>query len=409
MTSSLNSVWVVCIEAEMKNGWTICAVGFLAIGVVLLQACGGSSGAPPVPVPQTGSAQLSLTAIATGLNTPVDLQQPKDGSSRLFVVEKAGTIRVVQNGAIQASPFLDVSAKVDSSPGEMGLLGLAFHPGYAQNRRFFVHYDRIVSGQIQSVIAEYLASASDSSHADSASERVLLTVDQPFENHKGGQIAFGPDGFLYIGLGDGGSEGDPQGNGQNLQTLLGKILRIDVDSLSGNSLYAIPADNPFASGGGLPEIWAYGLRNPWRFSFDRAGRLFAADVGQDHFEEIDLVQRGGNYGWKTMEGDHCYSPSSGCNTSGLILPIAEYDHSEGDAVIGGYVYAGTAIPSLQNSYIFGDLSSGKIWGLREVSAGNWSRTLLLTSNAELSSFGLDQAGEVYVVELGGSVMRLNLQ
>jgi glucose/arabinose dehydrogenase len=352
-----------------------------------------------------------LATVASGLSEPVDLQQSGDNTGRLFAVEKAGTIRIVQNGTVQPSPFLDITNKVDSSADEMGLLGLAFHPNYAQNRRFFVHYDRRVNGQVQSTIAEYLTSASDPNHADPTSERILLTVNQPFDNHKGGQLAFGPDGFLYIGLGDGGSEGDPLGNGQNLQTLLGKMLRINVDATGPGTQYAIPPDNPFASGGGLPEIWAYGLRNPWRFSFERAaaGRLFAGDVGGDQREEVDIIQRGENYGWNVMEGSLCFNPPSGCNASGLILPIAEYDHTEGNAIIGGYVYSGTAIPSLQQAYIFGDLGSGKIWTLRENPPGTWTRTLLLTANTQLSSFGQDQAGEVYVVTLSGTIMRLQAQ
>jgi glucose/arabinose dehydrogenase len=365
-------------------------------------------------MPQSGSTQiptLKLTTIVTGLSNPLDLQQPADGTGRLFVVEKAGTIRIFANSTLQPSPFLDISGKVDSAPGEMGLLGLAFHPNYAQNHRFFVHYDRLLNGQIQSVVAEYLVSSADPNRADPTSERILLTINQPFDNHKGGQLAFGPDGFLYIGLGDGGSEGDPSGNGQNLNTLLGKILRLNIDATGSGTPYAIPPDNPFVSGGGLPEIWAYGFRNPWRFSFDRGtGRLFAGDVGGDHFEEVDIIQRGGNFGWNIMEGAHCFNPPSGCNTNGLIFPTAEYDHSEGNAIIGGYVYAGTMIPSLQQSYIFGDLSSGKIWMLRENPPGTWTRTLLLTvANTQISSFGQDQAGEVYVVELGGSIMRLTAQ
>ena len=289
----------------------------------------------------------------------------------------------------------------------MGLLGLSFHPGYSQNRRFFVNYNRTTGGQLQTVIAEYVASASDGNQADPASERILFTVDQPFPNHKGGQLAFGPDGFLYIGLGDGGSGGDPFGNGQSLQTLLGKMLRIDVDRTDPGLQYAIPADNPFAAGGGRAEIWAYGLRNPWRFSFESGtGRLFCADVGQDSFEEVDLLQKGGNFGWNTMEGLHCFNPSSGCNMTGLILPIAEYSHSEGEAVIGGYVYRGTAIPSLVGTYILGDFISGTIWGLKQTTSGTWTRSQLLSTQRNISSFGQDAAGEVYVVDYAGNVLRL---
>ena len=224
-----------------------------------------------------------------------------------------------------------------------------------------------LAGQFQSVIAEYQASATDPNHSDPATERILLTVNQVsnFTNHKAGQLAFGADGFLYFGLGDGGSGGDPFGHGQNTQILLGKMMRIDVNSTSPGRQYAIPPDNPFAAGGGLPEIYAFGFRNPWRFSFDLpSGRLFVADVGQDSFEEIDIVQKGSNYGWNIMEGDHCFNPPSGCNMAGLSLPITEISHPEGEAVIGGFVYHGQAISGLAGMYVFGDLN-GKIWALTE--------------------------------------------
>jgi glucose/arabinose dehydrogenase len=216
---------------------------------------------------------------------------------------------------------------------------------------------------------------------------------------------FGPDGFLYIGLGDGGSEDDPLGNGQNTQTLLGKLLRIDVNTTTATTQYGIPADNPFVNGGGLPEIFAFGLRNPWRFSFDTAtGRLFVGDVGQDHFEEIDLVSRGDNLGWRVMEGLHCFNPMTGCNMTGLKLPIAEYDHSEGNAVMGGYVYHGTAIPALQNAYVFGDFGSGRIWMLQEMTPGKFTRTLLMMTGRNISSFGQDTSGEMYVLDYSAGVV-----
>ena len=318
------------------------------------------------------------------------------------MVEQPGVIRIISNGSLLPTPFLDITNLVNFG-GEMGLLGVAFHPNFSQNPLLYVNYVR-QSGGVQTVIAEYRVSTADPNQADPASARILLVVNQPFENHKGGQLGFGTDGFLYIGLGDGGSGGDPLGNGQSLQTLLGKMLRIDVDQ---GAPYAIPPDNPFAGGGGLPEIWAYGLRNPWRFSFERSsGRLFCADVGQAQFEEVDILQNGGNFGWSIMEGAHCFNPASGCNMAGLILPIFEYDHSEGEAVIGGYVYHGTAISSLVGTYVFGDYASGKIWGLTENPPGTWTRTELLSTGANLSSFGQDAAGELYVVELGGSVMKL---
>jgi len=274
------------------------------------------------------------------------------------------------------------------------------------------NYTRTVgTGQIQTVIAEYHVS-SNPDVADPASERILLTQDQPFSNHKAGQLAFGPDTFLYFGLGDGGSEGDPLSNGQNLGTLLGKMMRIDVDHHDPGLQYAIPADNPFATSKSVRhEIWAYGFRNPWRFSFERGtGRQFCGDVGQNKFEEVDIIQKGENFGWNVMEGDHCFNPPTGCDMTGKILPIAEYDHSQGIAIIGGYVYKGSQIPSLANLYIFGDLSSGKVWYLREGPAGAFTQTVLLTVSFEVSSFGQDMAGEIYIIDYaGGKVLKLSTQ
>jgi glucose/arabinose dehydrogenase len=351
---------------------------------------------------------IGLQIVASGLATPLGLEQPNDESGRLFVVEQGGTVRILQNGALLPQPFLNISNKVISQ-GEMGLLGLTFHPGFQTNRKFYVNYVRNAGGQIQSVIAEYLASATNPNQSDPAKERILLTVDQAgnFGNHKAGQLAFGPDGFLYFGLGDGGGSGDPFGHGQNRQTLLGKMLRIDVDGTSPGLEYRIPPDNPFVAGGGLPEIWAYGFRNPWRFSFDRnTGRMFVADVGQDRFEEIDIVQRGGNYGWNTMEGLHCFNPPTACPMSGLSLPVVEISHSEAEAVIGGFVYHGTAVAGMQGMYIFGDLS-GKIWSLTESSPNNFTRATLLTPGFNISSFGQDAAGELYVVDIsGGRILKI---
>ena len=312
---------------------------------------------PPPPPPPT----LALTTVVSGLTGPLDLQRPP-GDNRFFVVEQRGTIRIIENGALLAGNFLDIQSLTNFDNIEQGLFGLAFHPNYSTNRLFYVNYTRPRNGDPnnlqETVIAEFQTLAGNPNQADPASERILLTVPQPFTNHKGGQLAFGPDHFLYIGLGDGGSEGDPLNNGQNVNVLLGKILRIGVDPpFSPGLQYAIPPDNPFTGGAGSSEIWAYGLRNPWRFSFERGGtRLFAGDVGQDSWEEIDLITKGGNFGWNVMEGNHCFNPSSGCDMSGKVFPIAEYGHGEGIAVIGGYVYKGTAIPGLANLYIFGDLT-----------------------------------------------------
>jgi glucose/arabinose dehydrogenase len=374
--------------------------GFAVILAALLL---GAGCADTSPSPSTVPINLGLQLLVSGLNAPLDLEQPNDGSNRLFVVEQGGTIRIIQNGAVLAQPFLDISSKVVTG-GEMGLLGVTFHPGFQQNGKFYVNYVRSLSGQIQSVIAEYTASPANANTVDPVSERILLTVDQVgnLNNHKAGQLTFGPDGFLYFGLGDGGSSGDPFGHGQNTQTLLGKLIRIDVNAAGPGLQYGIPPDNPFVAGGGLPEIWAFGFRNPWRFSFDRpSGRLFLADVGQDMFEEVDMVQKGGNYGWNIMEGLHCFNPPTGCNTTGLTLPIAEYSHSEGNAVIGGFVYHGSSIPSLQGMYVFGDLGTGKIWVLQEASPNVFTRTLVATTGKTTSSFGQDQSGELYLVDYGG--------
>src|SRR4030095_1755014 len=384
------------------------SLGLLVL-VCLLGGCSSSYKSSAPPPPGGPPPNLALTPMISGLSSPIDFQAPDDGSGRFFIVEQAGRVRIFSNGALLSTPFLDITSKVNFS-GEMGFLGLAFHPQFPQKNLFYVHYDRLLGSTVQSVIVEYQVSASDANVANAGSERILLTVDQPFGNHKGGQIAFGPDGFLYIALGDVGSGGDPQGNGQNLQTRLGKVLRIDVNNTSAGLQYAIPSTNPFAGGGGLPEIWAYGFRNPFGVSFVRGtGRLFVGDVGQDKYEEIDILESGGNYGWNVMEGMHCFNPASGCNMTGLILPIAEYDHTEGNAVIGGYVYTGSAIPSLAGAYLFSDNGSGMIWDLVETSLGMWTRYKLLSSGLSISSLGQDVAGEIYFVDYGGNVLKLTAQ
>jgi glucose/arabinose dehydrogenase len=384
----------------------------LCAALAALAGCGGAVTATQPPPPSGGPPTLALSPFVSGLALPIGMEAPNDGSGRLFVLQQGGQIRIIQNGALVATPFLDVSSKTGfESGGEEGLLGLAFHPSFSTNRRFFVYYTRRMSGQLQSVFTEYAVPAANPNLADAASERILLLVDQPFDNHNGGQLAFGPDGFLYIGLGDGGSGGDPQGNGQNRQTMLGKILRIDVNPpFAPGKQYAIPADNPFTQPIGFPEIWAYGLRNPWRFSFDRGtNTLVAGDVGQDSFEEVDIITKGGNFGWNTMEGAHCYPPGSACSMAGLILPIMEYAHNAagGEAIIGGFVYRGSAIPGLVGDYVFGDLSSGHVWAGVQDMSGNWSQTLVLTHNLTVSSFGQDTAGELYLLDYGnGAVLRV---
>ncbi|HYX52699.1 MAG TPA: PQQ-dependent sugar dehydrogenase [Candidatus Limnocylindrales bacterium] len=348
-----------------------------------------------------------MQPIATGLTAPLDLETPPDNSGRLFVVEQGGTIHIIQNGMILASPYLDISSKVLNT-NESGLLGLTFHPSFAQNGKLYIYYVRSNAGQVQSVFSE-LTAAPAANQVDPATERILLVVNQVgnFTNHKAGQLAFGPDGFLYFGLGDSGSEGDPFNNGQNTQTLLGKIMRIDVNSTSPGRQYGIPGDNPFVAGGGLPEIYAVGFRNPFHFSFDKTtGRLFAGDVGQDKFEEVDIVTKGVNYGWSTMEATHCFKPASGCNAAGLTPPIVEIPHPEAEAVMGGFVYHGTALKNFQGLYVFGDLN-GKIWALTENPANTFTRSTLMNAGFSISSFGQDSAGELYVVDIsGGRVLKI---
>jgi glucose/arabinose dehydrogenase len=377
-------------------------VSSLFLLALLLPSCGGG-GTTPTPTPTPTPANLALTTVVSGLSGPLGLEKPP-GDSRLFVVLQPGTVRIIQNGALLSGNFLDIQSLVNFDGQEQGLLGLAFHPNYSSNHKFYVNYTR-ASPSRQTVIAEFQTSAGDPNQADPNTERILLVINQPFTMHKGGQLVFGSDGLLYIGLGDGGDAGDPLNNAQNLFSLLGKILRIGVDApFTGSLPYAIPGDNPFVGGGGSPEIFAYGLRNPWRFSVELGGsRIFVADVGQASFEEIDILQNGGNYGWRVMEGAHCFNPPTGCDTSNKVMPIAEYDHSVGIAIIGGYVYKGTAIPSLANKYIFGDLS-GKIFSLTEAPANTFTRADLLTTNRTISSLGQDAAGEVYVLDYGAGII-----
>jgi glucose/arabinose dehydrogenase len=371
------------------------AIRAAVVGLAVVAGAVGVRGGAPV-------ATLGLQQLTVGLERPVYLTHAGDGSGRVFVVEKEGRIRVFVGGQLQGTPFLDIESRVEDSGNEQGLLSVAFHPGYEANRRFFVYY---TSSQDDDtiVIAEYRASAGNPNVADTT-ERVLLRVPHPsFTNHNGGLLKFGPDGYLYAGIGDGGSGGDPMENGQNLGTLLGKILRIDVD---GDEPYEIPPDNPFVStANARDEIYAYGFRNPWRYSFDRqTGRLWAGDVGQGQYEEIDIVERGRNYGWDVMEGFHCFEPSTGCSTAGLELPIFEYSHDGsngvpgGCSITGGYVYRGSAIPSLRGIYVFADYctGSGQLFGIRE---GDGTAMVFGTggSSEPVTSFGEDEAGELYVV------------
>ncbi|HEX9206040.1 MAG TPA: PQQ-dependent sugar dehydrogenase [Candidatus Deferrimicrobiaceae bacterium] len=380
-------------------------------GAVTIVSSGaaGSPGIIPVTlaVVPTVWPQVSLETVATGFAQPVHVTHSGDGSGRLFVVEQAGRIRILDNGVVLPIPFLDIASRV-ASAGEQGLLSVAFPPGYPDKRYFYVYYTPVPGDN--TVVARYRVTA-DNNIADSTSETIVLRVPQPFGNHNGGQIAFGPDGYLYIGKGDGGGGGDPLNSGQRTDTLLGKILRIDVES--GAATYAIPPDNPFVGIAGiLPEIWALGLRNPWRFSFDRGtGDLYLGDVGQGTFEEIDYQPFGDNvgrnYGWKIMEGGSCYPPGTiGCDQSGLALPVFVYDHSLGCSVTGGHVYRGSAFPSLQGVYLFGDYCSGRIWGLRRNGAV-WDNALLLAPALNISTFGEDEEGNVYVANhTNGEILKI---
>ncbi len=343
---------------------------------------------------------IQFIPVASDLSSPLYLTHSRDGSGRLFIVEQPGRILVLPPGAISPlpTPFLDIRSKI-SSGGERGLLGLAFHPQYATNRRFFVNYTR--TGDGATIVSEFKASATNSNVAETA-ERIIITIGQPFSNHNGGMIEFGPDGYLYIGMGDGGSGNDPGNRAQNIEDLLGKMLRIDVN---GAEPYTSPASNPFfGSTPGRDEIYATGLRNPFRWSFDRAtGQLYAGDVGQGQIEELDIITLGGNYGWRVFEGTRCTNNDpSLCSGTNYIPPIVEYSHTGGRcSVTGGYVYRGSRSTLPAGAYIYGDFCSGEIFIFN-----NNSASLLRDTSMSISSFGEDEAGELYVVDLDGDVFRI---
>ncbi len=373
---------------------------------------------------------VKLIEVASRFSKPVQVTNAGDGGNRLFVLEQSGIIKIIKADRALKKPFLDIRDKVVLDGTETGLLGLAFHPDFASNGRLFVNYTMVdgfgdndsddnnsddsgdnneaikISSEeikgLKTIIAEYRVSDDDPDRAD-ISERVILAVDQPTNIHNGGQLLFGPDGYLYIGVGDGGPANDGSGNGQDKDTLLGAILRIDVD---GAAPYSIPLDNPFVGVDGADEIFAYGFRNPWKFSFDSlSGRLFAGDVGQRAREEIDLVEPGGNYGWSVKEGNKCFSKSVfECDETGLTPPIAEYTHEEGVAIIGGHVYRGSELPGLEGLYIFGDFAFGAIWTLAENALDEWRRDTLLQTGFQISSFGEDEQGELYVLDYSNGIV-----
>ncbi|HWB25716.1 MAG TPA: PQQ-dependent sugar dehydrogenase [Chitinophagaceae bacterium] len=373
----------------MKNNGLFIIMLLVTIGCSAQQT--GGNNLPSIPV--------KAALIAEGLQAPTDMAFPAAGT--IWLTEQTGKIKIIKNGHV-TGVLLDVNDKmVDINNGydERGLLGIALHPSFATNKKFYVFYSAPSAGRYDNmgVLAEYTF-LPNTDKADVNSARIILTVDEPESNHNGGCIKFGPDGYLYLGLGDGGGAGDRHGgngNGQNLGTWLGKILRIDVND---GKTYKLPADNPFMhTPGAKPEIWAYGLRNPYRFSFDRTGRLFAGDVGQNQWEEVDIIQKGANYGWRITEGTHCYNPSSGCDTKGIAMPITEFSHREGASVIGGVIYNGIHLQSLKNHYVFADWT-GPVFYLAEIS-GVWQRGKLdvqnYPSNLKITGFGEDAAGELY--------------
>jgi glucose/arabinose dehydrogenase len=381
--------------------------------LLLVNSCGGGGSVPavgnPPPPPPPGALATDVQRVfdQISFNSPVALLQAPGDNSRWFAVEQAGTVRVFDNDQ-NVTPgdvdvFVDISGRVLSG-GEQGLLGMAFHPDFATNDQVFLSYTR--GGPRESVISRFRLDTA-SGLLDPNSEFQIMTVPQPYANHNGGNIAFGPDGFLYVGFGDGGSGGDPQDRAQNTNEILGSMVRLDVD---GGSPYAIPRDNPFATntncvdGTGTadcPEIYAWGFRNPWRWTFDsQTGELWVGDVGQATWEEIDRVEPGMNYGWHDREGAHCYEPPSGCSTSN-VDPITEYDHSAGNSVTGGYVYRGAAMPAVQGYYIFGDFGSGRIWGIPASSPQGTVPLELDDTNLSLSSFAQDVDGELYAIDYSG--------
>jgi glucose/arabinose dehydrogenase len=366
-----------------------------------LQATGAAGSFDPTRV------TLSLVPFAIVAGGPLAITAPRDGTGRLFVASQDGRAWVVEkDGTTRSTPLLDIRDRITSG-GERGLLGLAIHPSFPRDPRVFVDYTDLHG---DTVVASFDVDVADPNRLDPSSAETIFQADQPFANHNGGALAFGPDGDLYISLGDGGSGGDPQGNGQDLGTPLAKILRVDVDHPGGGRPYGIPADNPFAAtAGALPEIWLTGLRNPWRMSFDRAtGDLWIGDVGQGAREEVDVARAGIaglNYGWNRMEGMRCFKPADGCDQSGLTLPVADYGHDQGCVVIGGVVYRGSQFPFLRGGYLYADYCSGIVWAL-DAAAPSPTAAVVGNLGNSVVAFGEDEAGEVYVASLAGTVSRL---
>ncbi len=372
---------------------------FMPLPVMAASPCREPAADAPIP-------DIGFVEVAHGFKHPVHINHAGDGSGRLFVVEQAGQVRIIEQGKIRPLPFLDIRERVESG-GEKGLLSIAFHPRYRENGYVYANYTADRRG-LETVVSRFRRL--DRDRLDPASETVLLRIDQPYANHNGGQLAFGPDGFLYIGMGDGGAANDPHNHAQNPASLLGKMLRIDVDKTDPGLAYAVPKDNPFVGRSGYrPEIWALGLRNPWRFSFDAgSGRLWAADVGQNRVEEIDIIRRGGNYGWRIMEGDICTPGiSDDCRPDGLEPPLHTYRHPAGFSVTGGHVYRGSAIPGLCGTYIFGDYVTRRLWGLRYDGRRVRTHRELAKGRFAVSSFGVDAANELHIADhAGGTIWRV---
>jgi glucose/arabinose dehydrogenase len=369
-----------------------------AVGLLMLTTTSVSS-----------ATTVVLNSVVAGLQNPVYVTSAPDGSGRLFVLEQAGRIRVVKNGALLPTPFLDIS-DMTAKGGEQGLLGLAFHPSFRTNGLFYIYWT-LANGD--DAVNQYKVSSTNPDVAARTSSKRVITFAHPYDNHNGGMLTFDKAGYLFIGTGDGGGGGDPGNRAQSPNTLLGKILRINVNGVTGGKQYTIPAGNPYVGKTGLDEIWSYGLRNPWRFSFDRlTGDLWIGDVGQASYEEIDRSTvagsnrgRGVNFGWRVMEGRHCYNPPTGCNTTGKLLPVVEYGHGEGCSVTGGYVYRGTRVPSLYGRYVFADFCSGTIWSVPKGGASPMTKSLVMHTSMNISSFGEDATGELYVVDRNGGIYR----
>ena len=371
---------------------------------------------PPAPSPSSAPADPNLVTVTfqpvvTVPGGPLALAAPPDGTGRLFIAAKDGRIWILADGKVGPTPLLDLRGLV-SNGGEQGLLGIAIHPGFPGDPRVFVDYTNRDGNTVVASYALAGGAAGSADRLDPASATRIITVNQPFANHNGGALAFGPDGMLYVSLGDGGSADDPLGNGQRTDTLLGKILRLDMNVPPGAVRpYVIPTDNPFAgTSGARPEIWLTGLRNPWRISFDRGtGDLWIGDVGQNAWEEVDVARAGVgglNFGWDRMEGRHCHEPASGCDPSGITMPVAEYGHDAGCTVIGGDVYRGAAQPLLSGLYIFADYCSGRLWAIPAAGDGPTEPVRIGTAGAGIAGFGEDADGELYAANLDGTISRL---